>query len=366
MGRAEFTRLWPGADHNPPFPVEISPFFHQICQPLLDWARCAELDVVPGTAITPDDARDYALYTALGFPRAASAEDLLLIGQWQAVFFMIDSQIDQGRASDLAPEIRAFLSDIDRIIVADGPSNPRHRETFEFPHARAMAELWQRSCDSFHTPRWRQRFARHLRCYQRTQQWELFNRITGRHLNYTTFMDHRRFSTNGRASLSFIEHILTHSLPVDYADSVLMTTLANIAIDLIATGADRMSFDREHGPESVPNIITTLCTDLNTPSLADASEVGYTLWHAQARTLQHAARDFPRLLRSLDHDKQYDTAAQEYIDCVLLYVGGNLEWVAHAHRYAASPNSDPAACYPSGTPRRATKLEHLYRSPPHR
>ncbi|XYI02135.1 terpene synthase family protein [Sorangium sp. So ce1128] len=314
----------------------MNPYIDDIRAPLLRWAQEIGIAASARTATT-FDAVDYAAYPAFIYPRA-DREELLLAAQWMVWFFLFDNHLDEQPVDALPPETHGLLRDIDQII-SSRPTRSLDPRTSSSPYALALADLWERSRILYRNPGWERRYAACFADYQRCQMWELSSRAHHRFLDLQTYVENKRCSAASQLGNAFVELFVAHPVPDAALDGFLLRTLRHAAGDVIHLATDVRSSQRERRFDSIPNGVSTLRHVLDS-SWDEAGALFVRLWDARAALVLQIAADLPTLMEAMGENMRHLDVVREYVDDLLLWMGGNMKWIAGTRRYDPTYDGD--------------------------
>jgi hypothetical protein len=336
MSRTAWERLWPTDPNQHRFPHRINPYIDDIRKPLLHWAEEFGIAASARTAAT-FEGMDYAAYPSYIYPRA-DREELLLAAQWMAWFFLLDNHVDERPVDTIPPETHALMRDIDQIVCLR-PTRRWNPRTLDSPYASALADLWERSRSLYRNPGWERRYVACFDDFQRSQMWEISSRDRRKFLDPQTYAENKRCSTSSQIGTSFVELFVVHPVPDVALDSFLLRTLRHAAGDIIHLATDVLSSQREMRFDPIPNGVSTLQHALDW-SLDETVELYTSLWVARTELVLQIKGDLPALMEATGENMRHLDVVREYVDDLLLWLGGNMEWVANTRRYDPTYDGD--------------------------
>ncbi|MFD4699206.1 terpene synthase family protein [Streptomyces niveus] len=300
----------------------------------LDWAR--DIGIL-GSEKFFQECVDcgYARCASLAYPNASLA-DLSLATRWIVFLFALDVHTDETPYDSLSSEHLAFLRNMGAIVSrkADSPIEP---ESLKSPFGEALLELWVTSRTQFKNPGWERRLSRCFHEYQSSILWEIALRKTGEVPDYLTFSAYKLRSCQAPIGVGLVELFSPTALPDAILDSLLMENVRLLVCDLINMATDLGSAQREQDFESVPNTFTSLQHTLGTTP--DETVLHYTsIWRARMNTLLSIRDRIDQYYPSMCAHERHIPATRDYINEVILWLGGSMEFVHESRRY--SPVSD--------------------------
>ncbi|MFE4670769.1 hypothetical protein ACFRI7_38120 [Streptomyces sp. NPDC056716] len=334
MPESPWKEIWPDDVNRRPAPHAMNVHVDEVQEQALEWAR--EIGVVGGEKFFQECVEcGYARFPSLAYPNASLA-DLSLVTRWLVFLFAFDVHTDETPYDSLSPEYLAFLRNM-RAIVSQNAEHPIEPESLKSPFGQALLELWVTSRTQFKNPGWERRFSRYFHEFQSSILWEIALRKTGEVPDYLTFSSYKPRSAAAQIGVGLVE-LFSPTVPPDaILDSFLMENVRLLACDLINMATDLGSVQREHGFEAVPNTFTSLQHTLGTTP--DTTVLHYTsIWHARMNTLLSIRDRIDQFYPSMCAHERHISATKDYINEVILWLGGSMGFVHESHRY--SPGMD--------------------------
>ncbi|QDY80370.1 terpene synthase family protein [Streptomyces qinzhouensis] len=302
----------------------------EVQEQALEWAR--DIGIL-GSEKFLQECVDYgyARCASLAYPNASLA-DLSLATRWTVFLFALDVHTDETPYDSLSPEYLAFLRNMGAIVSrkADSPIEP---DSLKSPFGEALLELWVTSRAQFKNPGWERRFSRYFHEFQSAILWEIALRKTGEVPDYLTFSSYKLRGCAAPIGAGLVELFSPTALPDAILDSFLMENVRLLACDLISMATDLGSVQREHDFEAVPNTFTSLQHTLGATS--DATVLHYTsIWHARMNTLLSIRDRIDRFSPSMCAHGRHLPAVEDYINELILWLGGSMEFIHESHRYS--------------------------------
>jgi epi-isozizaene synthase len=344
MNRQAWERLWPTDPSKQRYPHRVNPHLKDIRKPLLRWAEESGLVTSARTAAT-FDAVDYAAYAAFIYSRA-NYEEMLLVAQWTTWYFLFDNHVDEQSVDALPPSTHALLRDLDQIVCLQ-PTRPLNPRTLESPYMPALADLWERSRRLYRNSGWERRYTAAFADAQRCHLWEMSSRAHGRFLDLQTYTENKRCSSMSQAGMSFVELFVDRPVPDAALDSFLLRTFRHAVGDVIHLATDVLSSQREQRFDAIPNGVSSLRHALGS-SLESSVELFTTLWNARADLVLQIKEDLPVLMEATGENMRHLPVVSEYVNDLVLWLGGNMEWVAITQRYNPAYDGDSPSSRPPG------------------
>ncbi|MFD8933684.1 hypothetical protein ACFV0R_00225 [Streptomyces sp. NPDC059578] len=336
MSESPWKEIWPDDVSRRPVPHAMNVHVDEVQEQALEWAR--DIGIVSSEKFFQECMEcGYARFSSLAYPNASLA-DLSLATRWTVFLFAVDVHTDETPYDSLSPEYLAFLRNMG-TIVSPKANSPIEPESLKSPFGRALLELWITSRTQFKNPGWERRFSRCFHEYQSSVLWEIALRRTGEVPDYLTFSTYKLRSCVAPIGVGLVELISPTVLPDAVLDSFLMENVRLLVCDLINMVTDLGSLQREHAFEAVPNTFTSLQHTLGSTSHETVRH--YTsLLQARMNTLLSIRDRIEYFYPSTCAHERHIPAAKDYIDEVILWLGGSMEFIHESHRY--SPGVDVA------------------------
>jgi hypothetical protein len=327
-------RLWAEGQEQCIFPTAINPHLNDIRIPVLDWVLKNNLG--NETAITAYKTLDYDGHSAYMYPKASYSE-LVLATKWMIWLLLFDNHLDEQPVEAMSPGTLAFLKSMDKIVTT-GPAYTPEEEALTCPYAQALMEIWNESRIIYHNPGWERRLACRFYDYQQALLWEIHNRKLNRVWDLQTYVEMKRSGTAGMVGASFVELFVSSPVPDTFLDSFLCAKFLHTGVDLLHLAADIRSYEREKALGSMQNIVSAHQYTFDY-STGGAQEAFFGTWSKKARCFRQFREDLDLLILSQGMDDHNLKSIQEYMDAFMLWMGGNIKWVAITSRYAAIDTS---------------------------
>ncbi|MFE3021878.1 hypothetical protein [Streptomyces sp. NPDC059256] len=304
----------------------------EVQEQALEWAR--DIGILGSEKFFQECVEcGYARCASMAFPNASLA-DLSLATRWVVFLFALDVHTDETPYNSLSPEHRAFLRNMGALVSrnADSLIEP---ESLKSPFGEALLELWVTSRMQFQNPGWERRFSRCFHDYQSSALWEIALRKTGEVPDYSTFSTYKLRSCQAPIGVGLVELFSPTVLPDAVLDSFLMENVRLLVCDLINMVTDLGSVQREQGFEAVPNTFTSLQHTL--AATPDETVLHYTsIWHARMKTLRSIRDRIDQFYLSTGAHERHIPATRDYINELILCLGGSIEFIHESHRYSPS------------------------------
>lgn len=335
MSRAIWDQMWPKDPSKKIFPIKVNPNMEAIRKPLLQWAINMGIAGSENTIATFDDV-NYAAYPAFIYPMA-DEEGLLLVAQWMAWFFLFDNHIDEKSLEQIPQETPHTLINIENIVSLHHSSSSDIISSS--PYAKALADLWIRSRDLYRNPGWEQRYIACFKEYQYCQLWEIHNRAKRKFPDFQTYVENKRCSSASQLGSSFVELFISNRMPDHLQDSFLLVKIRHICGDIIHLATDIISSERERLFSTIPNGISTLQHSMEISS-DEAINTFVKLWLSKVNLFYQIKYDLEPLLKMVNGNIHYLKIIDEYLDDLMLWMGGNMEWIGNTLRYVVDYKGD--------------------------
>ncbi|MGW1018362.1 terpene synthase family protein [Streptomyces niveus] len=334
MSESPWKEIWPDDVSRRPAPHAMNMHVDKVQEQALEWAR--DIGIL-GSEKFFQECVDcgYAHYPSLAYPNASLA-DLSLVTRWLVFLFAFDVHTDETPYDSLSQEYLVFLRNMG-TIVSEKTGSPIEPDALKSPFGEALLELWVTSRVQFKNPGWERRFSRYFHEFQGSILWEIALRKTGEVPDYLTFSAYKPRSAAAQIGVGLVELFSPTAVPDAILDSFLMENVRLLVCDLINMATDLGSTQREQDFESVPNTFTSLQHTLGTTP--DETVLHYTsIWRARMNTLLSIRDRIDQFYPSVCAHERHIPATRDYINEVILWLGGSMEFVHESRRY--SPVSD--------------------------
>ncbi|MFY1694313.1 terpene synthase family protein [Solwaraspora sp. WMMA2101] len=316
------------------FPYQVNPHVAEARAHLTEWVRDTGL-VLRDSARARFDHADFGWFAAMVYPRA-DARHAELTADWFAWLFLVDDQLDDGADGRDPQQLAEVMAAMRAVLTAadHGAALARRRDV---PRAvSSLADLWQRTAPDA-SPRWRQRFVRHLQeCLTTAATWEAGNRLAGIVPDEATYIANRRHTGAIYVCMDLIEIVERIDVPDVVHDSPPVRTALDAACNVVCWTNDVYSLDKER-------------------SLGEVHNLAYIVQHHHGLDRDAAVDRVVRAIRAetalflsveaaalADHPR-HAAVLVPYLAGMRSWMRGNVDWSARTRRYRPAGSVDAAA-----------------------
>jgi hypothetical protein len=303
-----------------PFPPEIHPRVEQVHAHTLKWARGHRL-LQRERAIHRFQTSRFA-WLAARVHAHAHFEELALTNDFFTWLFLLDDQFDDSSAGRQLERMKVV---VERLLAVVGIARGEAVEPLQGPVADALCDLWERA-RPLTTPRWRQRFAGHLRAYLEAYLWETDNRARGETPGLAIYIQKRQDAGAMHLALDYIDLAEHVELPPEVYEGTLMQALLLAINNIVCWQNDIVSVEKELAHGDFSNLVLVLRKAYGY-SLQEAVERANELITAEVRVFEHLA------VGARDFLPAYRQEVERYLVSMRAWVRGNLDWSLETLRF---------------------------------
>lgn len=305
-----------------PFAPAISKHAGAVHQQTMGWVR--QFRLLPDEiAYGKFDAAGLGFLVGRTHPYGR-VEQLRLISDWHAWFFLRDDKGDESEAANRPNELSTADNRFLDILEGAEPT------CYDEPLAYALYDLRSRLLECSRANdlpgTWMRRFVRVVRKHLEATLWEVSNRAHGVPPNAATYLRMRRL-TGGLSIITELEEIIEgRHLPIEVREHNAVRRLTETSHNVVCWANDVFSLDKELRNGEVNNLVIVL-SKFEGLSLPEAVDRCVELHNAEMDTFVDLATRVPSFW------PEADAMLQHYISSLRTRMRGVFDWSSKSARY---------------------------------
>jgi hypothetical protein len=308
-----------------PFVPQVNPHVEPARRHVDAWV--AQFGLIRKEAARRRFARtDFAWFAGATYP-TADESDLQLVSDCFAWLFLLDDQLDDGRAGRDLGQVDGMKMSLAAILM--GP----HRAAAQNPGVgpapaplvAALADLWER-LDGRTTAAWRKRFFWHVVASATAARWEAENRINASVPDELAYIEARRHTGAIYVCMDLIEVVERLDISAQVHESPLFQDALNSACNVVCWTNDLYSVEKEEALGERHNLVSVV-EHHRRLSREQACE---HVVQAIASEVQRFIAIEPQLLRAFQAHRD---GLVKYLNGMRSWMRGNCDWSKSTTRY---------------------------------